>query len=200
MCSSDLGVAAENIERTGFPLPRTLVAGAEAHTAARIDRLTRGAPLRIVAAIGGAAAQLDRLGALLDGRPAGSEVDVFLGLRPDLAVSLPARFGGPGVRWYGAVTFEEHATSFAEALARADVLWTKPSELSFYAALGLPLALSPPLGVQEERNRAWLERAGVLVEAPDLGWLDRNRDRLVEAAERGLTLDRGGTVRIAAMV
>ncbi len=41
-------------------------------------------------------------------------------------------------------------------LRTTDILWTKPSELSFYTALGLPIIMTPPLGSQEEFNRKWL--------------------------------------------
>ena len=49
-------------------------------------------------------------------------------------------------------------------LAEADVLWTKPSEMTFFAALGLPLVLAPPVGVQEVYNRRWAIEAGAAVE------------------------------------
>ena len=42
------------------------------------------------------------------------------------------------------------------------MLWTKPSEMTFYAALGIPLILAPPLGAHERYNRRWaLETAWV---------------------------------------
>ncbi len=47
--------------------------------------------------------------------------------------------------------------SFAHTLRRTDVLWTKPSELSFYAGLGLPIIMAPTIGSQEDFNRRWLE-------------------------------------------
>lgn len=47
-----------------------------------------------------------------------------------------------------------------ELLARTDVLWTKPSELTFYAALGLPIVCAPPVGVHERRNRRWVRESG----------------------------------------
>ncbi|MDD2696584.1 MAG: hypothetical protein PHE52_00285 [Candidatus Pacebacteria bacterium] len=49
---------------------------------------------------------------------------------------------------------------FNEALKKTDVLWTKPSELSFYAALGLPIIIAPTIGSQEEFNRKWLLKSG----------------------------------------
>jgi hypothetical protein len=49
---------------------------------------------------------------------------------------------------------------FDQALIKSDILWTKPSELSFYAGLGLPIIMSPALGSQERSNREWLQLLG----------------------------------------
>ena len=53
-----------------------------------------------------------------------------------------------------------------------DALWTKPSELSFYAALGLPLVFAPPVGVHERYNRRWIREsgAGVVQRNPAAAW------------------------------
>ncbi|HET9597983.1 MAG TPA: hypothetical protein VFP65_20515 [Anaeromyxobacteraceae bacterium] len=45
-------------------------------------------------------------------------------------------------------------------LARTDVLWTKPSELCFYAALGIPLVCAAPVGFHERTNRRWVRESG----------------------------------------
>jgi hypothetical protein len=47
--------------------------------------------------------------------------------------------------------------SFAHTLRSTDILWTKPSELSFYTGLGLPIIIAPPIGSQEDFNKTWLE-------------------------------------------
>lgn len=52
--------------------------------------------------------------------------------------------------------FEE----FDKLLVDTDILWTKPSELSFYAGLGLPILIAPTLGSQEEFNQDWLHITG----------------------------------------
>jgi hypothetical protein len=49
---------------------------------------------------------------------------------------------------------------FNEALKTTDILWTKPSELSFYSGLGLPIIMSPTIGSQEVFNRTWLHSIG----------------------------------------
>jgi hypothetical protein len=47
--------------------------------------------------------------------------------------------------------------NFAKTLRTTDILWTKPSELSFYTGLGLPIIMAPPIGSQEEFNKVWLQ-------------------------------------------
>ena len=57
----------------------------------------------------------------------------------------------------------DHATYFQRfraLLAETDVLWTKPSELTFFGALGLPLLLAPPVGIHESYNLRWAREAG----------------------------------------
>ena len=49
---------------------------------------------------------------------------------------------------------------FDQLLRHTDVLWTKPSELSFYAGVGLPIIISPPIGSQEIFNELWLRNVG----------------------------------------
>ena len=55
---------------------------------------------------------------------------------------------------------EDYFKEFNQKLRKTDVLWTKPSELSFYSALGLPIIIAPPVGSQEEFNRRWLLKSG----------------------------------------
>ncbi|MFH1582241.1 MAG: hypothetical protein ABIA08_00585 [bacterium] len=57
-------------------------------------------------------------------------------------------------------TFEKYFNKFNKALRKTDILWTKPSELSFYSALGLPIIIAPCIGSQEKFNRNWLLKSG----------------------------------------
>ncbi len=50
----------------------------------------------------------------------------------------------------------EYFDMFNRQIRVTDVLWTKPSELVFYTALGLPLILTEPVGSQEGYNKKWL--------------------------------------------
>jgi predicted transcriptional regulator len=75
----------------------------------------------------------------------------------------------------------EYFRRFNLALRTTDVLWTKPSELSFYTALGLPIVMAPPLGSQERANREWLERLGAGVPQSDPRYADEWLFDLVES-------------------
>jgi hypothetical protein len=54
----------------------------------------------------------------------------------------------------------DYFVSFDTALRETDILWTKPSELCFYSALGIPMIVSYPIGSQEESNKRWLLKSG----------------------------------------
>lgn len=92
---------------------------------------------------------------------------------------------------------------FDEVIRRTDILWTKPSELSFYAGLGLPIIMTPALGSQEFFNKRWLTEinAGIRQENPEYTdqWLFDLLDngRLAEAAWSGFLKARKlGTYKI----
>ncbi|MBN1938610.1 MAG: hypothetical protein JW843_03425 [Candidatus Aminicenantes bacterium] len=81
---------------------------------------------------------------------------------------------------------------FNAALRRTDVLWTKPSELTFYCGLGLPILMADPIGAHEELNKRWLGEihAGLTPPGPleaSGEWLFdlRESGRLAEAAWDG---------------
>lgn len=72
-------------------------------------------------------------------------------------------------------TLEDYFRVFNDVIRTTDILWTKPSELSFYAGLGLPIIMTPTIGSQEKFNRKWLLDigAGMRQEKPDYAgeWL-----------------------------
>ena len=49
---------------------------------------------------------------------------------------------------------------FNKMLHETDILWTKPSELSFYCGLGIPIIIAPPIGPHEISNQNWLRGIG----------------------------------------
>ncbi len=62
-----------------------------------------------------------------------------------------------------AKTKDEYFEQFNEALRTTDLLMTKPSELSFYAGLGVPIIIQPSIGSQEDFNRRWLLHTGAAI-------------------------------------
>lgn len=81
--------------------------------------------------------------------------------------------------------------NFSYILHTTDILWSKPSEMSFYTALGIPIIIAPPIGAHEYYNKKWLMDlgSGFPQENPDYtdewlyDWLDSGR--LAEAAFEG---------------
>ncbi|MEK9194471.1 MAG: hypothetical protein AAB884_01540 [Patescibacteria group bacterium] len=71
---------------------------------------------------------------------------------------------GEGLKIISGENTREYFKKFNEALRTTDILWTKPSELSFYCALGLPIVIAPPIGSQEDFNREWLLSLGTGVD------------------------------------
>jgi hypothetical protein len=147
--------------------------------------------LTITFAVGGAGAQKEigaRIVASLRNRikAGGLRLNLLAGTRPEVrdyfyAVKDAHTPGAPGLQVIFADTLEEYFTRFSETIKETDILWTKPSELSFYTALGLPIIMTPALGSQEKFNRRWLQEigAGIRQEDPDYAdeWVfDKLRD------------------------
>ena len=100
----------------------------------------------------------------------------------------------------GARTKDEYFVHFNRLLRTTDILWSKPSELSFYTALGIPMIIAPPIGSQEIYNKRWVETvgSGTAQEDPryahewlfdwlESGWLaEAAMEGFVEAPKRGL--------------
>jgi len=98
---------------------------------------------------------------------------------------------------------EDYFKKFNQALKKTDILWTKPSELSFYSALGIPIIIAPPVGSQEQFNMRWLLKSGfgLLQENPKytdqwlFDWLEQGY--LAEAAMQGfIEGEKQGTFKI----
>lgn len=75
----------------------------------------------------------------------------------------------------------EYFKKFNLCLRNTDVLWTKPSELSFYCALGLPIIISTPVGSQEVANNAWLISIGAGIDSLDPEYVDEWLPDLLES-------------------
>jgi hypothetical protein len=100
---------------------------------------------------------------------AGIRPEVEARFREILRAARMEDLAGPGgpVELLRGDGFDDYYRRFNALLARADLLWTKPSELCFYAALGLPLLLAPPVGVHERYNRRWVRESGAGIKQRD---------------------------------
>ena len=67
---------------------------------------------------------------------------------------------GKNIQIYYEKDRHKYFKGFDQILRKTDILWTKPSELSFYTGAGLPIVMAPPIGSQEEFNRLWLQNVG----------------------------------------
>jgi len=133
-----------------------------------------GGPLHLVFAVGGAGAQAELsakfLPSLRDALLADRlRLTLVAGVRADVRDQFLREMERAGLMGEldrrVAILFEpeidRYLDRFDEVVATADVLWTKPSEIVFYAALGIPLLLSEPIGVHEHYNRRFARESGV---------------------------------------
>jgi hypothetical protein len=129
------------------------------------------APPQVTFAVGGAGAQAelaqqflpDLAGAIRGGR---LRLTLVAGVRPEVAAAFRRamlRAGlerTPGIEVLLEPDLPRYFERFHALLGDTDVLWTKPSEMTFFAALGLPLVIAPPMGVHERYNRRWAVESG----------------------------------------
>ncbi|MBC7792172.1 MAG: hypothetical protein H7Z43_00560 [Clostridia bacterium] len=182
--------------------------------------LQASGPPRLTFAVGGAGAQADIArkflpslrGALASGR---LRLTLVAGVRQHVAEWFDAWLaehgmsdlkGGP-VDILLERDFPSYYTRFNALLAETDILWSKPSEITFYGALGIPLVLAPPVGVHEKYNRRWAieNGAGFKMRDPSFAgeWLNEllAEGTLAAAAWHGfMRMPKFGTQRIAELL
>jgi hypothetical protein len=153
-------------------------------------------PIAMTVAIGGAGAQIRQVEQMLrvlrkmilDGK---LRLTLVAGTRADIARKFSGMVQSAGLVFHGKhgiqILFadepEQYFRRFEECLVDTDLLWTKPSELVFYAALGLPILLAPPVGGQEHANRNWLLSHHAALDAGDPAMLDQRIAHLVAEGE-----------------
>lgn len=105
------------------------------------------------------------------------------------------------------LTIEEYFKNFNEALRETDVLWTKPSELSFYAGLGIPILIAPTIGSQEDFNKKWLLHVGAGIQQDNPKYTDQwfcdllHAGDIAEAAMQGfMEIEKMGTYNIEKVI
>jgi UDP-N-acetylglucosamine:LPS N-acetylglucosamine transferase len=122
-------------------------------------------PLTIMFAVGGAGAQKEigiKIVKSLAKKIKTGEVKAILvaGIREKVKEYFEKKTKGLNVEIIFEKNIESYFQNFNQALRKTDILWTKPSELSFYTALGLPIIIAPPIGSQEDFNKRWLLQLG----------------------------------------
>jgi Domain of unknown function (DUF6938) len=127
-------------------------------------RPPRDKTLNLTFGIGGAGAQTDIAHAMAKSlrekiAKGAIRLTILAGIRPEVAAfveSLKKDLALPQVRCVFGASLEEYFHGFTSCMRTTDILWTKPSELSFYCGLGIPIIIAPPIGSQEITNQAWL--------------------------------------------
>lgn len=128
-------------------------------------------PLTLMFAVGGAGAQKEMGGQIVKSLAVkiwANDIKVILvaGIREKVKEYFEKNLeklklkNHPNVEIIFGKDIESYFQQFNQALRQTDILWTKPSELSFYSALGLPIIIAPTIGSQEEFNMRWLLKSG----------------------------------------
>jgi hypothetical protein len=169
--------------------------------------------LTITYAVGGAGAQKEIGGKIAQSlkeklKTGEVRLNLVAGIRQEVneyfeSVKSEVDAGGVGINIIYSKSLQDYFGQFNRALRETDILWTKPSELSFYSALGIPIIMSPIIGSQEKFNRKWLRevQAALKQENPEYTeqWLYDllNRGTLAESAWDGfLKVRKLGTFKI----
>lgn len=173
-------------------------------------------PLTIMFAVGGAGAQKEigikivkTLARETKGRFNNKQIKIILvaGVKEKIKEYFEKNTRGLNTEIIFGKNIEDYFKKFNHALMTTDILWTKPSELSFYSALGLPIIIAPPIGSQEDFNRRWLLKSGFGLSQEDPGhvhqwlfdWL--NQGYLAEAAMQGfIEGEKLGTIKIKEII
>jgi hypothetical protein len=138
-----------------------------------------GRPLTIMYAVGGAGAQkeigIEIASSFKEEIKAGKMkliliAGVHAGIRDYFSDEIKKAGLGTSIGKTVVIMYEPDKMKYFEAFNKllrvTDILWTKPSELSFYVALGIPLLMAPTIGSQEKFNRRWLMENGAGIEQP----------------------------------
>ena len=157
-------------------------------------------PLTIMFSIGGAGAQkeigLQIINNLIERIKAKQlRVIISVGVREELRKYYEDNVRGLKIDGWAHIlsgkNMDDYFEKFNKALRTTDILWTKPSELSFYSALGIPIIIAPPLGSQEDFNKKWLMHIGSGIEEENPKYADQwlfdllNSGDLAEMAMQG---------------
>jgi hypothetical protein len=176
-------------------------------------------PFTLAFAVGGAGAQREMAEPILKAmaskiKSGQARVILIAGNRPEVAayftdVIKKSKLSGYGkdVQVLLGKDKQDYFDKLNEALHTIDVLWTKPSELSFYSALGIPIIIAPTIGSQEDFNSWWLRNIGAGIPQLDPQYCDEwiedwlESGWLARAAIAGFTnAPKRGTYRIEEII
>ena len=135
-------------------------------------------PLTITYTVGGAGAQAEiardvlrsLTGKIKEGKV---RLNLVAGVRPKVAeyfreiIAKAGLANHEGVQVIFQPLAKDYFADFSRILHTTDILWTKPSELSFYCGLGLPLVMALCIGPHEVYNRQWLREIGAGIPQQD---------------------------------
>ena len=173
-------------------------------------------PLTVMFSIGGAGAQkeiaLNAIKSLKDKiKDRKIRFIIAVGVREELRKYFEENIGNlkldGWIHILSGLTVNEYFRTFNEALRETDILWTKPSELSFYAGLGIPIIIAPTIGSQEDFNKRWLLHVGAGIPQEDpkytSQWLydSLNSGDLAELAMQGfIEIEKMGAYNIEKII
>jgi UDP-N-acetylglucosamine:LPS N-acetylglucosamine transferase len=224
------GVRPKNIYLTGYPLPSEITENSKEDLKHRLLNLdpkknyskkyckmvenclgpmpeNSNHPLTLMFAIGGAGAQKEIATKIIKSlrekiKKKEIKIIISIGIKKDLQ-----GYFGNDVEIISGENINEYFNNFNLALRKTDIFWTKPSELSFYTAIGLPIIIAPTIGSQEDFNEEWLLKlgSGKKQENPDYTseWLfdDINSGWLAEAAMEGfIEAEKSGVLNIEKII
>ena len=133
-------------------------------------RKKNGKPISLAFLVGGAGAQRE-IGAVIteslkrEIRQKRIKLTLVAGTRPEVAQFFEGAIKKAGLakeRKLGLVNVlyekdrAKYFTEFEKSIRGFDILWTKPSEISFYTGLGIPIIMAPTVGSQEDFNHRWI--------------------------------------------
>ncbi len=215
------GVPPDRIHVTGFPLPPASTGGRDLGTLISDFEVRRmrlransSVPLTIMFPFSGAGAYANILADLVktildDLREGSLRLMVSCGNNEHALRNAENIFTNYGLdeSEFAEIMFDKDIFGsfdrFNRALKSVDLIITKPSEMVFYAGLGIPMAFLPPIGAHEAKNRRYLVENKCAVDMGAVSefplWLDeaRRSGKLLEFAEMGYrNIPKTGTYEI----
>jgi len=161
-------------------------------------------PLTLTFAVGGAGAQRELGGEIIKGladliRNKKIRINLIAGVHRQVNTYFKkvvrqnklSKYLGQEIRILYTKNKNDYFTEFNKWISTTDILWTKPSELSFYSGLGLPIIIAPPIGSQEFFNQKYLINLGAGIDQEDIRYAGEwlmdwiKSGRLAEAAAQG---------------